>query len=210
MNKFALACATVFSITLASGLSPDNIAPKAQAAAPGPISHTFNWTIEIDTQEMPRQFQYRGSTLKQVVKTQLQFYSQNNQNAKTAYEDIWYSNGRSLGMERHGSLAIKQGDAIAITVVHTVKTNVPLDEQQAAGKAAMKAFVDANLNQNMVATIKVPAASFQTISSVLQGYNFTPVTYNAGDPETAVNSDMNIFLEAYDPVGQVQTLAHLH
>jgi hypothetical protein len=205
MNRTALAFVTALSI-----MSSGAVAIKALASG-GQLSRPFEWTIEIDTQELPRQFQYHNSNLTQVVKAELNYYSMENQDSKTAYEDLWYSEAHSLGLERHHNLEIRQGDAIAIRVVHNPKnpsSAFPADEQRAAGKAVMKAIVDANINRNMVATIKVPQSAFNSISSEIQNYGFAPYSPSGG-VETPINSDMNLFLES-EPAGQTQTLVHYH
>jgi hypothetical protein len=204
MNRTAIAFVVALGI-ISSGFC----AGKALAGSGGgQLSRPYEWTIEIDTQELPRQFQYQGSSLTQVVKAELKYYPMDDQNSKTSYEDLWYSNARSLGLERHHKLEIKQGDAIAIRVLHKSSGSVPVDEQRAAGKAIVKAIVDANINRNMVATIKVPVGSFHTIANEIQNYNFTP-TSSADPPDTEVNSDLNLFLES-EPSGLTQTFVHYH
>lgn len=200
MNKRLLAFVAAAGIMAAS-------ASIIKAGASGQqVQRPYEWTIQINTQQLDRQFQYNTSDIKDVVKASVQYYPMNDQDSKVDYEDLWYSKARSLGLERHHKLEIKQGDAVAIRVQH--KTNsAPLDEQRAAGKAIMKAIVDANRNKNMVATIKVPLASFHNISSEIQNYHFSPVSDSGG--EEPINSDMNLFLES-EPAGLTQSFAHFH
>ena len=206
MNKHTSA------IAIAAAIMVSTLGAASKASAQNQINHPYAWTIEIDTQEVPLQFQYSGSALTQVVKTQLQFYSNSNppptptSATLTLYESLWFSNGKSLGLERQNKLQIRQGDSIAILVVHKNGSAQP-DEQIAAAKAIMKAVVDANLNKNMVATIKVPMASFSTISQQIQNYHFAPIV--ASSSEDPTQSDLNLFLESVPP-GMTQGLAHVH
>jgi hypothetical protein len=201
MNKRILAFIAATGIIAAS-------ASIVKAGASGQqVQRPYEWTIQIKTQQLERQFQYNTSDLKEVVKASLQYYPMNNQDAKVDYEDLWYSKARTLGLDRHHKLEIKQGDAVAIRVQHNADS-APIDEQRAAGKAIMKAVVDANRNKNMVATIKVPFASFHTISSEIQNYHFAPVS-DSGGGEDPINSDMNLFLES-EPAGLTQSFAHYH
>jgi hypothetical protein len=199
MNRIALALAAALSIISSAAYSPE-------ASAVPPIARTYDWTIEIDTQELPRQFQYTGSALTQVVKAEVLYYSGNDQSHATKYETLWYSNGHTLGLERQNKLQIRQGDAIAIDVVHK-SSSAQLDEQRAAARAIMKALIDANINKNMVATIKVPLGSFSGISQEIQNYRFTPVSDSSSEDPTA--SNFNIYMES-KPAGVFQQFAHLH
>lgn len=197
MNRFFIAIAT------AIGITSSIMAIKATAAGPV-LSHPYEWTVQINTQELQHQFQYNTSSISQVVKASLEYYEMDDQDHKTKYEDLWYSNAKALGMERHHKLELKQGDWVAIKVKHK-NGYAPLDEQRAAGKAVMKAVLEIVRNKNMVATIKVPASSFHTISSEIQNYHFSPVSESGS--ETPIESDMNLFLES-EPEGSRQAFVH--
>lgn len=198
MNKKLLALVAAFGLSGAFSLN--------SLAAPIHVSRPFEWTVEVNTEKLDRHFQYNTSTIKEVVKASLQYYSMEDQEHKTAYQDLWYANAKSLGLERHHKLEIKQGDAIAIKVLHKEGT-APDDEKRAAGKAVMKTVLDANINKNMVATIKVPMSSFNIIASEIQNYGFSPAP--GGGVETPVDSDMNLFLESM-PAGMTQSFVHYH
>ncbi len=169
------------------------------------ISRPYEWTVSIDTKELPKQFEYQGSHIKPVVKCKMAYFKMTDEDEKVAYEDLWYSKARVLGLERHAKLDMTKGDAICIRVKH--KTGSPTeDERKSAANAVMRTVVDVNLHKNMVATIKVPFDSFETISSEIQGYGFIALMESA---DTPVNSDMGLFLES-EPEGQTRMLYHLH
>ncbi|MBX9689634.1 MAG: hypothetical protein K2X27_23185 [Candidatus Obscuribacterales bacterium] len=170
------------------------------------LARPYEWTIEIQSEKLAPQFHYAGSKISEIVKTKIQYYSMTNESAKTAFEDLWYSKGKALGLERHHSLDIKQGDAIAIRVLHK-NDSAPEDEQQAAGKAIAKAILAASLNKNMVATVKVPYSSFHRIVSEIEEYNFHPSSDTQAD--TPISADMNLFIES-EPAGLHQALCHYH
>lgn len=170
------------------------------------VERPYEWTIEIDTQQLKQQFQYNSSELKELVKAKLFYYKVANEEEKTDYQDLWYAKAKSLGMERHHKLEIDQGDAIAIKVKH-LGEYTSYDEQRAAGKAVVKTILDANLNKNMVATIKVPLTSFTTIASELQNYQFSPAP--GGGADMPIDSDINLFMES-EPVGLTQAFCHYH
>lgn len=170
------------------------------------LDRPFDWTVEIDTKPMKNQFQYTGSELKELIKAKVSFYKMSDEDNKTDYEDLWYAKSKTLGMERHHKLDITQGDAVCIKVKH-LGDSTSYDEQRSAAKAVMKMVLDTTINKNMVATIKVPASSFSTISAEIQNYNFVPA--GPSSPDNPVDSDLNLFLES-EPSGQTQSFNHLH
>lgn len=201
MNK------TVLSLLAAISLSAVmNLSPSADAAPAIHVARPYEWTVQIQTEKLPRQFQYNSSMIKEVVKARMHYYSMDDQDHKTLYEDLWYASAKTLGLERHHKLEVKQGDALAIRVLHK-NPAAPEDEQRAAGKAVMKAVLDANINRNMVATIKVPMASFNVIASEIQNYDFAVAPEGMG--ETPIASDMNLFLES-EPAGLTRSFVHYH
>lgn len=175
-------------------------------AAPGiQVGQPYDWTIEIQTKNLPQEFRYAGSELRPVVKTEMTYYPMSNQDNKTKFQDLWYGNDKALGMERHHKMEITKGEAVAIKVVHE-DDSTSLEEMKAAGRAIMRAVLDANLNGNMVALVKVPSSSFNTISSTIQEYHFEPTPDNVDKPQ---NIDMTIFLEGDTP-DLKQALSHYH
>lgn len=195
MNRLAGMSYALAALTSVSMLVATQAAPM--------LSRPHDWTIEIKTKEMPLHFQYQGSTLKQLVKAELKFYSATEEENKTTYEYLWFANDKALGLERKSKLNIKEGDAIAIRVLHA-DDSPNQEEKRAAGKAIMRAFLDAQINHNMVATVKVPVASFDAILSEIQEYNFHPASEA---PDEEVHADISLFVES-EPEGQRQTLYH--
>lgn len=197
MNKVATSLLVLTTIASASIMA-------AIGAAPG-LNQPYDWTMEINTQDMPLHFEFQGSTLKPLVKAEVKFYNVDDEEHKTLYEYLWFAHDKALGLERKSKLNIKEGDAIAIRVHHKDDSPV-LEEKRAAGKAIMRAFLDAQINHNMVATVKVPATSFDTIISEIEEYNFHPASEA---PNEEINSDMSLFVES-EPEGQKQTLYHFN
>lgn len=200
-NKIAITLTACAALSMAAVSLPD-----ASAAPSIHVGRPYEWTLQIQTEKLPAQFQYNGSNLKEIVKARMHYYSMEDQEQKVLYEDLWYSKSKSLGMERHHKLEMKKGDAIAIRVLHK-NPSASEDEQKAAGKAVMKAIMDANINRNMVATIKVPISSFSEISAEIQNYNFSLAPTGMG--ETPIASDLNLFLES-EPAGLTQSFVHYH
>lgn len=195
----------LLGITSIAGAATLAFAPIAECSGDH-VDRPFEWTVEIDTKQLKNQFQYNSSELKELVKAKMSYYKMTDEDNKTEYEDLWYAKAKTLGMERHHKLDITQGDAICIKVKH-IGEYTSYDEQRASGKAVMKAVLDAAVNKNMVATIKVPMTSFHTIAAEIENYHFAPAP--ASTPDNPVDSDMNLFLES-EPAGLTQSFAHMH
>lgn len=162
----------------------------------------YDWTMDIKTQQLERQFDYPGSTLKPVVKTEMQYYPTAAEDTKTKYEYIWYANGKPLGLERLHKLEITEGDGISIRVLH--KTNSPTSgEFKAAANAVLRVLVDAYLNKNAVVTVRVPADSFNGITNELR--NNPHINTGWGGADDPVDSSLPIFVQA-EPSGQTLQL----
>lgn len=192
ITSVSAAVATLFAITPANSTEH--------------VDRPFEWTVQIDTKQLKNQFQYNSSELKELVKAKMTFYKMTDEDNKTDYEDLWYAKAKTLGMERHHKLDITQGDAICIKVKH-IGDYTSYDEQRASGKAVMKVVLDAAVNKNMVATIKVPMTSFHTIAQEIENYHFSAAP--GGSPETPVDADLTLFLES-EPVGLTQSFVHMH
>jgi hypothetical protein len=197
--------AVIMGITSLATLTSFTHAPKAMSDGIH-VDRPFEWTVQIDTKQLKNQFQYNSSELKELVKAKMTYYKMTDEDNKTDYEDLWYAKAKTLGMERHHKLEITQGDAICIKVKH-IGEYTSYDEQRASGKAVMKVVLDAAVNKNMIATIKVPMTSFHTIAQEIENYHFSPAP--SGSPESPVDSDLNLFLES-EPAGLSQSFAHMH
>jgi hypothetical protein len=157
----------------------------------------YDWTMDIKTQQLERQFDYPGSTIKPIVKTELQYYPSESESTKTKYQHIWYANGKPLGMERLHKLEITEGDGVSIRVVH--KTDSPTSgEYKAAANAILRVLVDAYLNKNAIVTVRVPVASFNSIVNELRNNPHINTAFDGSD--NTVDSSVPIFVQA-EPSG---------
>jgi hypothetical protein len=158
----------------------------------------YDWTVDIKTQQLQRQFDYPGTKLTPVVKTELQYYPMDAQSNKTKYEHIWYCKGKALGLERLHKFQITEGDGIAIKISH--KTDDPTSgEYKAAANAILRILIDAYLNKNALVTVKIPPNSFSPISNELRSNPH--IDTSGGGSETPVSSGVPIFLQTDEPDG---------
>jgi hypothetical protein len=200
MNKTLLSRAKFAAVLVActlAGLS----GPRAQADG---VNRPFDWLVNIQTQQLSRQFEYQGSTLKPVVKTSMNYFEDSDPNKSTDYEYIWYHDAKPLGVEKLNKFALRSGDAIAINVQHKNLPATPA-EPKAAANAIIHVVLDAYLNRNSVALVKVPFDSFDAIVSELQAEHFELQNDNGADSPNPTG--VNIFV-ASDPPGKSNSFTY--
>ncbi len=142
------------------------IAPLAVIATDA-IDKPYDWTVEVKTEKMERHFEYEGSTLKPVSRANIRYYPMADEDNKIDYEDIWFHNGKALGLERKHKFELNEGDGIAIKVSH--KTDSPdAEEIKAAADAISLVYLDSYLHRNPIVTVIVKNPVFHDISNALQ------------------------------------------
>jgi hypothetical protein len=152
----------------------------------------YDWTVEIQTQKLTRQFDYPGSVLQPIVKAEIQYYSTNAPANKTAYENIWFNNGKAVGLERLHNLDINQGDGVSLRIVGKTGALSP-EECKAAANAILRMTLDTYLNRNAVVTVRLPDSYFTQIISALQS---NPHIVNAPDGVEPADATLSMFFQS--------------
>jgi hypothetical protein len=179
------------------------VTPNAFADGSG-VNRPFDWMVNIQTQQLSRQFEYNGSSLKPIVKTAINFFEDSDPSKETDYEYIWYHDAKPVGIEKLHTFDLRSGDAIAISVQHKTSPPTPA-EQKGAANAIAHVVLDAYLNRNSVALARVPYDSFDPIVAELQNEHFVLQSDSGADNPNPTG--INIFV-ASDPPGKTSTLAY--
>jgi hypothetical protein len=166
----------------------------------------YDWVLQVETTQLKRQFEYKGSTLNPVEKLEVVWYPTKDQNKKTKYELMYYHEGRPFGMEKLHKLEIDQGDGVAIEIKHK-DNNASEAEKKDAANAVLRLALDAYLNRNPLAAVKVPADSFESVSDKLKelGFHDSKEDGEGLDNDQQFKSDMTISLFSV-PEGKHVTL----
>jgi hypothetical protein len=143
------------------------VVPQAAAASGQQVDLTYHWMFQLETKELPKQFEYQGSTLKPVDKVEATYSPAKNEADKKVYEYLWYHDGKPLGLERSKKFDLPQGDGIAIRVRHNTDPSTT-GEKKAVANAILRIALDAYLNKNSTSLVKLPLGSFNEISGYLQ------------------------------------------
>lgn len=169
------------------------IAPLAVIATSG-IDKPYDWTVEVKTEKLERHFEYEGSTLKPVCRADIDYYPMTDEDHKTDYEEIWFHNGKALGLERKHKFDLTEGEGVAIKVTH--KTDSPdAEEIKAAADAISLVYLDSYLNRNPVVTVIVKGPVFHDISNALleQQWQILPEV-----TDTAIDAQVILYLQSED------------
>ncbi len=193
--KAAALSAVVGTITAVSAITFG--APSSYGAGPE-LSGGYDWTFEIVTERLTRQFDYPGSQLKPVEKTVISFYPKNKTDEKQEYESIWFKNGQPLGLERKHKFDLPKGEGIRVKVKH--KTATPqYEEYKAAANAVERVFLDAYLNKNPVEIVELKNPAFSPVSNALQARNWNILSDTT---DMALSSTVNLHLKSEDDTKQ--------
>jgi hypothetical protein len=161
------------------------------------VGQAYDWTVKIETEQLDQQFDYEGSPFKHPTKLNISTYPQDNEKAASPYEKMWYHDGMPLGQDRTGKF-VQRGDVICIRVVGKKGSQQPA-ELKAAANAVMRLWLDAKANQNPLAVVRVPAASFGIMQSYIAMQHCVEVPMNTTD--RAQKNYMRFTLES-EPPGQ--------
>lgn len=178
------------------------LAPQVMAG--GMVGAPYDWTIDLQTKVLERQFQYKNSTLKNIEKVEVQYFPVKDESQKSHYEYLWFNGGKALGMEKQRKLDLPQGEGVAIKVTHS-KPTATTEEKKATANAILRIALDALLNKNPVNIVEIPASSFMDVANELQNLGMMEEPDNAND--FGQNFSPNITLYLYSqPAGQKITL----
>ncbi|MBX9668088.1 MAG: hypothetical protein K2X93_10740 [Candidatus Obscuribacterales bacterium] len=193
---------TSLTISVFTALILAVVSPLAGIGA-DPLEKPYDWTIEINTAKLDRHFEYEGSTLRPVSKADVTYYRVNHEDEKTNYEELWFHNGKALGLERKNKLEMEEGDGVAIKVVH--KTSTPdAEELKAAADAISLLYLDAYLNRNLVVSVIVKDSTFNDILGCMQDQQWQVLP---DQTDVAIDAQVILYLQS-ESAEQKKTLKY--
>lgn len=175
-----------------------------QVLADAKLGATYDWVLQLDTKTLDRQFQYQGSTLKNIEKIQVQYYPAKDDSHKTDYEYLWFTDGKALGMEKQRKFDLPQGEGVALIIKHA-KPTATVEEKKATANAIMRLALDSLLNKNPINTVELPASSFVDIANELQNQGFMEAPDDPNDFGGGFSPNITLYLHS-EPAGQKITL----
>lgn len=167
------------------------------------VSYPYDWTIEIKSKPLVRQFQFSGSQLKQVEKLDIQYHPAKDSETKTQYEYLWYSQGKALGLEKKRKFDLPEGEGVAIRVTHGA---APTEgEKKACAGGVLRVALDAFLNKNPVVQVRLPHSSFYEIANRLEELGMQVAPDSPDDFSGGYSSNLTLYLYS-EPEGLKRVL----
>ncbi len=175
-------------------------------AAQAQDSNSFqtDWTMRVETEELKRQFTYKGVTVSPVAKVTVEVCLTKDQDHKKQYENVWFHDGKPLGLERFDTFKLDKGKSATIQVTH--KAQGGKEEQKAAANMILRLVLDAYHNNDSVIAVKIPVQSFDAIVQEMEHLNC--VETNPAGPDEASKAKLTFTLQA-NPDGPVKHLFFL-
>lgn len=128
-----------------------------------------DFVLHAEAFPSPKLLQHPSFSLGPVTQVAVDVSSQGEQCGKSLYENIFYTDGKTLGLDRKRELGLPVGKNVSIEV--GLSQCPGSQETKAAANAILRLVLDTLLNKDKVSSVKVPSYSFPMISLELQNRN---------------------------------------
>lgn len=187
LKKIAIA---VFAVAICVCIEGMNRSQSAYAE--GSLVKDYDWIVLVKTRKLERQFQYEGSTLKNVVECKVT-YKKKDDDQFHDYESLWYVDGKAYGLERRAKFEeVKAGEGVCLQIDHEDPTASD-DEFKASANMIARILVDCHTNRNPLEVIEVKDDSFSRVSQEMQNHGWQQ--YQA-QTDKGSQIKVNIFIRA--------------
>jgi hypothetical protein len=150
-----------------SALSTINVA-NAQLGVPTVAnqgSQTPDWILQAQTGISAKEFQHASFAMRPIVGVAVNYFRVNDETHKTAFEELWYHNGKPLGIARDHQLEMAPGQNVAVQVLESPTAYDP--EHKAAANTIMRLVLNILIKHDKISYVKVPDSSYWFISQEL-------------------------------------------
>lgn len=166
----------------------------------------YDWTVEIKTKPMPHFFEYSGSHLRGIEKLKVTYVHSADATDPDPqpkdYENLWYHDGKPLGLERHNKFDLTKGEGVSILVSHK-QASATDAECKAAANAILRLIVDSYLNKNAVVSVRCQPSSYERIKAYLEDQGCLE---NTSGNDQAIATAINIFFQNDSDANQYSNL----
>jgi hypothetical protein len=157
LGAIALATGLIFSHPAKAGFQP------------------YDYILSVSIKALPNYLRYAGSSLTPVDKGTVTSTNVSGDGSVTPYEDLWFCNGATYGLERANPLPIESGVGLAIQVNFKTQPPGPAEIKSAA-QSILRLYLDARVHGNPVMTVIVPDDQFADIVTAMGDEHFQPFT----------------------------------
>lgn len=140
--------------------------PPASSTPPAIDDVAPDYFIQAETNLSSRTFEHESFSLRSIVKSSICYYPAASASLKKAYEQLWYCDGKPLGMERANGLEIPAGKNVGIKIVQP--SCASFDETKASSNVIMRLVLDVLKTRAKVSKVSVPSSSYNHVLMELQ------------------------------------------
>lgn len=147
------------------------------------LNEQFDWVLYVDSSSIPNYLNYPTSQLGALdkyavtfIKTGSDFILRGGQLPKcnsNPYEEFWYHHSRPIGQRRSRRAQMQANEQGALIL--RIKQGDKGSNTAAAANCLVRLFLEARLQESIVAAVIVPEFCFEQVSSDLGQLNFFPV-----------------------------------
>ena len=168
------------------------------------LQREFDWAMYLDARTVDHYLNYTGSTLHPLMRARIRYryFARRLGPAKwpaRTYDELWYHDGKPVGMRRYGQLKIDPRD-IGTVIIGFSDNRV--NSSLAITDALVRLLVEMQFQRAVVSVVVVPAEQYSQILANLQLYHITTEMPRRRGPQ------MSIHFRS-DPPGQEHYL-YLH
>jgi hypothetical protein len=144
------------------------------------FNRQYDWTIYMSLSPLDKYLKYPGSAMSPVMRIPIEYrYSPNRNFRKNypldrqKYEEIWYHDGKAVGLQRYAPLILSMEEQGALYITQNPKNGENIRELT---NALVRLVMDLYARRTILATIVVPQEYFESFASALTQYNFFKLT----------------------------------
>jgi hypothetical protein len=175
LTAIALVCATPLAHAETGGYDFERV-----------LFRQYEWVFYCDMDKVPKYMTYKGSPLDPIIRFAVTFqYTRALSRRRddpppppVKYEEIWYHDGKAIGMKRYNDFwpgPLQQG-----VIYFRSPEDVSLcDYPREMANACIRLMMDTYAKRSIMAGAVVPVNAFDVFSSYLQYYSFFPLNQAA-------------------------------
>jgi hypothetical protein len=131
-----------------------------------------DWILKVHTEELQRQFNYKGSKLEGIEKITVEYFHESNPADLKGFEKIYYKKGRPIGMERDGVFGVSPAEIVAIRV--SDNGSASRDQLKSIANIVRRLALNTTLNHSQLISTILPIDCFDGVVQELEDVGFGP------------------------------------
>ena len=170
---------------------PASLAESGDSTANQRINLHYDWVIFVDLHEVKDYMHYEKCALYPVEVAQIDYrvtprglrVKEEDAPEQTFYEDVFYHNGKSVGLKRYNDLVIP-ANKNGVIIINSDKLDVPAG--QAIADVLARLTLDTTKGHLITSSIQLPGDVYDKVASGLRNFNFVPLMSSMGGKQLCI------------------------